>query len=222
MRSSTSNPSSFGIWMSRNNRSGFNSFAAFTASKPLVHSATTCTSACCSRYSRMSARAGASSSTITTVRVLGSSIRVCPLGRLKGQAHFRGEFAALLINVELPGKAKLGLEPLAHQRKAKAGALVPRTIRIAGVGDPHNQHRMLSFRPNGDGTAFEQVCDAVQHRIFGQRLQDQRGHLGAQGFLAGLFEHIEPGAEPHLLDEAISLHYVPFLLQRDSLLGPQP
>src|ERR1700733_374591 len=222
MRSSTSNPSSFGIWMSRNNRSGFNSFAAFTASKPLVHSATTCTSECCSRYSRMSARAGASSSTITTVRRLGSSIRVRPLGRLKRQADLRGELAPLLVDVELPCKAKLRLEPLAHQREAKADAPMPRTIRVARIGDPHNQQRMLSFRPNADGAAFEQVCDTVQHRIFGQRLQDQRGHLGAQGLLAGLFEHIESGAEPHLLDGKISLHDVQFLLQRDSLRGAEP
>ena len=38
--SSTSKPSSFGIWTSRNIRSGASSVTAFTASKPLPHSAT--------------------------------------------------------------------------------------------------------------------------------------------------------------------------------------
>src|SRR3984957_7768666 len=103
--------------MSKIKRSGLNSFAAFTASRPLVHSATTCTSECCSKYSRTSARAGASSSTITTVSGLGVSIRGYPLGRIKGQADLRGKLAPLLANLKLAGKAKLRLKPLAHQRQ---------------------------------------------------------------------------------------------------------
>src|ERR1700722_8550042 len=178
MRSNTSNPSNFGIWMSRNKRSGFNSFAAFTASRPLVHSATTCTSVCCSKYSRMSARAGASSSTITTVRALGVSIRDHPLGGFKWQTDLRGKLAPSLGNFQLASQAKLRLQPLAHQRKPKAGALLSRAIRIARIDDPYNEQRLLSFRPNRDGTAFEQVSNAVQYGIFREGLQDWRGHLG--------------------------------------------
>src|ERR1035438_539429 len=50
--SSTSKPSNFGIWMSRNSRSGFKSETAFTASNPLPHSASTRTSVCAFSISR--------------------------------------------------------------------------------------------------------------------------------------------------------------------------
>src|ERR1700679_1958310 len=143
--------------MSRNKRSGHSSFAAFTASRPLVHSATTCTSECSSKYSRMRARAGASSSTMTTVSGLGGGISGHPLRGFKWQTELRGKLAPLLPGLQLACQSKLRLKPLAHQRKTQAGALVARTIRIARIADAHHQHRVLSLRPNRDRTALEQV-----------------------------------------------------------------
>jgi hypothetical protein len=67
--SATSKPSSLGIWISRNTRSGDSSVIAFTASKPLAHSATISTSACSDRYSRTTPRASISSSTMM-IRIL--------------------------------------------------------------------------------------------------------------------------------------------------------
>src|ERR1700674_2069673 len=175
MRSNTSKPSSFGIWISKNSRSGFNSFAAFTASSPLVHSATTRTSPWCSRYSRTSARAGASSSTITTVRGDGSAIGNHRIGGggFERQADGRDELAALFGNLEPPRSAKLRLQPLTHQRQTDTRPFLARAIRIARIGHPHDQHRMLPFCADRDGAAFEQRGDTMQHRIFGQRLQYQ-------------------------------------------------
>src|ERR1700732_702983 len=181
MKSNTSNPSSFGIWISRNSKSGFNSLAAFTVSKPLVHSATTHRSACCFKYSRISARAGASSSMIITLSCLGSSMLVRRIGRLERQTHLGGELAPLLAHIEPPCSAELRLKPLAHQRHDEAAPPRARTVRIARVAPLHDQHRMHPFCLDGDSAAFEQVRDAVQHGIFGKRLQDQRGYPGAEG-----------------------------------------
>src|SRR5271170_4943113 len=98
--------------MSRNKRSGFSSVAALTASNPLGHSATTLISGCRRRYSLISARAGASSSTTIAVNWLFSFIVGGLLRGREGQAHFGDEFAFLFASVELPRCAILRLQPL--------------------------------------------------------------------------------------------------------------
>src|ERR1035437_196545 len=67
--SSTSKPSSLGIWTSRKSRSGLVSAMAFTASNPLAHSATTMISGCEASNSRRYPRASSSSSTRTAFNV---------------------------------------------------------------------------------------------------------------------------------------------------------
>ena len=77
INSSTSNPSSFGIWISRKTRSGFSSPTALTASNPLAHSATTSISGWLPRNSSSIFRASSSSSTMTALIFLPR--RSCPI-----------------------------------------------------------------------------------------------------------------------------------------------
>src|SRR5882757_9219319 len=127
--------------MSRNNRSGFNSLAALTASKPLAHSATTSMSAWADRYSRISARAGASSSMMMAVKCSGS---------FKGHTHFGDIIAVRLAYLQLCRAGILGLQALPHQHQTETRAPIARTVRIAGIADPDAQRRLLQFAADRD------------------------------------------------------------------------
>src|SRR5215472_7874455 len=127
--SKTSKPSSLGICTSRKTKSGLSSPIAFTASKPLPHSATTSAPPASQAYSRRSWRASSSSSTITVRRFIGL------LGDLTGHGDFGAEAVSVRARGEAAGRAEASLQPRADVAQAHAVTPRRRRFRVEAVLD---------------------------------------------------------------------------------------
>src|SRR5262245_43102770 len=168
--SSTSKPSSFGICTSRKSRSGCSSDTTLTASKPFAHSATMSTSWIGVRYSRSTARASASSSTMAT-RSLGVDASV--IGETGD-----GELDAEAFRVGPRRQPRLcaehGRQPLPHVVEPDAPPRTGRRVRIARVLDRNRQTILLARDVQPNHTTIDQVRDAVRDGVLDERLQHQR------------------------------------------------
>src|SRR5262249_25241137 len=133
---------------------------ARTASKPFPHSATISTSACAARYSRSSARAGASSSTITTRRrasLIGASRAV--LGRR--QREDDAEALGLAEDVDARRARVQGLETLADVLEAEPVSAARRGFGIARVLDGDLEAPAVAPSLDAHGAALDAVRDAL-------------------------------------------------------------
>ena len=177
--SSTSKPSSFGIWMSSSSRSGFSSVTAFTASKPLPHSADDLHVGCAPR----AARAGCLAPAARRPRRRRESSGRAFLSWRAHAAVTAGIRTSTQEAVRRASPARPHRDaPHCVVRRLRSSSSpsptprVPRPIGVARVLERDRQCRSLAGGGQPNRAAFDQLGDAVDDGVLDERLQEQRRH----------------------------------------------
>src|ERR1700723_264075 len=221
VNSRTSKPSSFGIGTSRKRRSGLSSPTAFTASKPLAHSAAISISGCARKSSRNICRANSSSSTITArIFFCASALKLRHLSfRRKRQRHAKSVAIASHIHRSPPAKSRS--QPPAHILKPQSIAPLFRRFGIPLV--LHHDQKTFSLGLNNEPhpTAIHKIRNSMHHGVFHQRLQKQRRDKTIERFRIHLLLHIQPRAEANFFHAQERSHQRHLLLERDQIFFTQ-
>src|SRR5262245_28365691 len=218
MSSSTSKPSSRGIWMSSRTTSGRVSATTRTASKPSAHSPTTSIPGSAARSRRRPRRASSSSSTITTRSVPVPSGMRSSLGRgdrRQRQTHREGgggpfHLETRRVTVERSQTPADIIDP-------ETGPPPPGPFRVARIGHLDRQDAAGSTRRQPQRSAAGELGDAVTHGVLDERLQDERRHEAGGGFLVDRLLDRQTRAEAHLLDRQVVVDQGALLRQRDAV-----
>src|SRR5437773_6823365 len=207
--------------MSRNTRSGACSAMAFTASKPFVHSPTTSTPGCVPRYSRSSARAGASSSTSSTrMRSNMAGLR----GNRRRECRQRERDAEPFTRA---GRGQLGLarpeylEPAPDVLESHAFAPSRGRVGVYRILHHHAQERAVTPRLDPNGAALPAILDAVLDGVLDERLQQQRRYAARERVRVHRALDAQPVAEARLFDVEVALDQRQLLAKRHGVASAQ-
>src|SRR5687768_1831384 len=219
----TSNPSIFGIWMSRKTRSGSCARMAFTASSPSRASPITSTSGWSASSARMRSRARGSSSTMS-VRMRFMTFRLGDPGlglrrfgghRLPRQRDDHGEAAHALVELEPLVRSVMVRESGTCIRQANA--LTQRLESHFGraravILDFPPEHLSLPSRPHRNRAALGFEGNPVLDGVFDERLQHKVWDQAIERLAVDVPGDRQTVAKPCLFDLQVFPEKVDFLL----------